>query len=224
MSPSEKPRDYHERRRWQDAARARGELPECGRAACTAKADPAWVNSGTPLLYCSRCAHLINSFCPRNEPVLCTPEMNTTAIAYAQVLYCGLPVVVTRQTARGGAGRTFDAIWIGELDGERFVARRDSIAGSFSPGMEQLGEATLAVDLLRTEVVDRVSRVLWASLLPDDPVTFACPTFHHGVADGVVVWWLVASGSRSTQPQEAPPGTPRDGVSVLAAALASVFG
>ncbi len=51
-----KPDDYRERRAWQDAARARGELPECGRGVCREKADPAWVNKGTPLLYCGACA------------------------------------------------------------------------------------------------------------------------------------------------------------------------
>ncbi len=59
-----KPRDYHERRRWQDDARARGEVPECA----------AWVNSGTPLLYCGGCARLINRYNALGT-VLCSPEV-----------------------------------------------------------------------------------------------------------------------------------------------------
>lgn len=59
-----KPRPYPVRRAWQNAARARGEVPECGREACHAPADPAWVNAHTPLLYCRRCAGLINGFNP----------------------------------------------------------------------------------------------------------------------------------------------------------------
>lgn len=66
-----KPRGYPDRRAWQDAARDRGEIPECGRAACTTPADPAWVNAGSPLLYCRECAALINSF----TPGLCAPEV-----------------------------------------------------------------------------------------------------------------------------------------------------
>ena len=65
-----KPADYHARRQWQDAARARGEIPECGREACHNSADPAWVNAGTPLLYCGACARMINSF----NPGLCSLE------------------------------------------------------------------------------------------------------------------------------------------------------
>lgn len=65
-----KPINYHDRRRWQDDARARGEVPECGREACHEPADPAWVNKGTPLLYCACCARLIN----RYNPGLCSPE------------------------------------------------------------------------------------------------------------------------------------------------------
>lgn len=69
-APQPKPKGYLDRRAWQDAARARGEIPECGREACKTPADPAWVNSGTPLLYCEGCAKLINGF----NPGLCTPE------------------------------------------------------------------------------------------------------------------------------------------------------
>lgn len=65
-----KPRDYHERRKWQDEARARGEVPECGREACHNPASPAWVNRHTPLLYCANCAAAINAF----NPIMCTPE------------------------------------------------------------------------------------------------------------------------------------------------------
>ena len=65
-----KPHSYDDRRRWQDAARARGEIPECGREVCTNPADPAYVNSGTSLLYCRTCATLIN----RYNPGLCKPE------------------------------------------------------------------------------------------------------------------------------------------------------
>lgn len=61
---SNKPRDYHARRRWQDEARARGEIPECGREACETPADPAYVNKHTPLLYCWRCAATINRYNP----------------------------------------------------------------------------------------------------------------------------------------------------------------
>ena len=71
---SQKPRDYHERRRWQDAARACGEVPECGREACRNPASPAWVNAGTPLLYCGTCARLINHY-NALDAVLCTPEV-----------------------------------------------------------------------------------------------------------------------------------------------------
>ena len=65
-----KPADYYARREWQDAARARGEVPECGREVCRNPVDPAWVNAGTPLLYCTTCARLIN----RYNPGLCTME------------------------------------------------------------------------------------------------------------------------------------------------------
>lgn len=66
-----KPADYHARRQWQDEARARGEVPECGREACHNPASPAWVNKGTPLLYCSTCARLINGY----NPGLCSREV-----------------------------------------------------------------------------------------------------------------------------------------------------
>lgn len=61
-----KPLDYHARRQWQDEARARGEIPECGREACHNLAEPAWVGSGTgvDLLYCAECARLINRYTP----------------------------------------------------------------------------------------------------------------------------------------------------------------
>lgn len=70
MGTRMKPADYHDRRRWQDEARARGEAPECGRQVCTNSADPAWTNKGTPLLYCRQCAALIN----RYNPGLCERE------------------------------------------------------------------------------------------------------------------------------------------------------
>jgi hypothetical protein len=66
-----KPLDYRERRKWQDAERAAGRVPECGREACTQAADPAWTNQGTPLLYCAACAKEINRF----NPGLCRPEV-----------------------------------------------------------------------------------------------------------------------------------------------------
>ena len=66
---SQKPEDYHERRKWQDAARARGEIPECGRFACTKKADPPFLNKHMPLIYCADCAALINHYSD-----LCYPE------------------------------------------------------------------------------------------------------------------------------------------------------
>lgn len=65
-----KPRDYHERRRWQDAQRAAGADPECGREACHNPARPAYVNAETPLLYCATCARMINRYTPN----LCTLE------------------------------------------------------------------------------------------------------------------------------------------------------
>lgn len=78
-----KPLDYHERRRWQDAARARGEVPECGRMACRypvnrparvgRPAVTAYLNHHTPLLYCERCADQINAYAPPDAP-LCYPE------------------------------------------------------------------------------------------------------------------------------------------------------
>ena len=66
-----KPLDYHDRRRWQDEARAAGRVPECGREACTSTVGPQpWVNAGTPLLYCPACARRINEY----NPGLCAPE------------------------------------------------------------------------------------------------------------------------------------------------------
>ena len=64
--PDPKPHDYRARRQWQDAARARGEIPECGREACHNPAAPAWVGSGTGVLlrYCPACARLINRYNP----------------------------------------------------------------------------------------------------------------------------------------------------------------
>lgn len=61
---------YWDRRKWQDRARARGEVPECGRASCTRPADPPYLNRGSPLIYCSWCAAEINRF----TPGLCYPE------------------------------------------------------------------------------------------------------------------------------------------------------
>jgi hypothetical protein len=79
---STKPADYHDRRRWQDEARARGDVPECGRGACTSKAEPAWVNSGTPLLYCGGCARSINGFSVQTLGYeLCAPEVVQTSEA-----------------------------------------------------------------------------------------------------------------------------------------------
>jgi hypothetical protein len=66
-----KPRDYHDRRKWQDAQRAAGLEPECGREACKAPAVPAHVNKYTPLLYCGGCARLIN----RYNPGFCSLEV-----------------------------------------------------------------------------------------------------------------------------------------------------
>ena len=68
-----KPHDYRARRQWQDAARARGEIPECGREACTRPASPAWVGSGTgtELIYCEACATEINKW----NPGTCRPEV-----------------------------------------------------------------------------------------------------------------------------------------------------
>lgn len=65
-----KPPDYQARRTWQNEARARGDVPECGREACHEPADPAWLNHHTPLLYCARCAALIN----KHNPGFCYPE------------------------------------------------------------------------------------------------------------------------------------------------------
>lgn len=59
-----KPLDYHNRWAWQGAARARGEIPMCGREVCSNLAHPAYVNQHTPLLYCAVCADLINEFNP----------------------------------------------------------------------------------------------------------------------------------------------------------------
>ena len=69
-----KPRDYAERRLWQDEARSRGDVPECGREACHEPADPAYLNHHTPLLYCRRCAQVINAYAYPNPP-LCYPEV-----------------------------------------------------------------------------------------------------------------------------------------------------
>ena len=65
-----KPKTYHERRQWQNAQRAEGLVPECGREACENKAAPAFINKGTPLLDCADCASLINRF----TPGACSPE------------------------------------------------------------------------------------------------------------------------------------------------------
>lgn len=67
---SRKPADYRARRRWQDEARARGEVPECGREVCTNRVEPAFLNKHTPLLYCEDCAALIN----HHNPGFCYPE------------------------------------------------------------------------------------------------------------------------------------------------------
>ena len=70
-----KPLRYCDRRKWQDEQRAQGKAPECGRMDCKAPASPAWVNLHTPLLYCSRCAKLIN----RYNPGICSPEGESNA-------------------------------------------------------------------------------------------------------------------------------------------------
>lgn len=78
--------------------------------------------------------------------------------AYPAVLRAGLPVIVTRERGNGGEGRTFGAIWLGETDGERFIARAESVGrGIFSPGMEQLGTgASVGLDLRDPVVRDAV--------------------------------------------------------------------
>lgn len=79
-----KPTDYPTRRTWQNEARARGEIPECGREACNRPADPAWVGSGTgvELLYCAGCARLINSYTPGTcRPEVVAPPWNTVRTA-----------------------------------------------------------------------------------------------------------------------------------------------
>lgn len=69
---------YDERRKLQNEARSKGERPRCGRGACgmTIRPGKAWVNSGTPLLYCPACARMINEATGQN---LCTPEETTNA-------------------------------------------------------------------------------------------------------------------------------------------------
>ncbi len=66
----EKPKDYAERRKWQDAQIERKEYPECGRMACTNAVVVHWVNKYTPLLYCASCAAEIN----KHNPGLCYKE------------------------------------------------------------------------------------------------------------------------------------------------------
>lgn len=82
-----KPLDYHERRAWQDAARARGEIPVCGREVCLNLAHPAYVNQHTPLLYCAVCAGLINKFnpgfCSREAPAWEPPSTTAPAATAA---------------------------------------------------------------------------------------------------------------------------------------------
>ncbi len=73
LPPGATPADYHARRRWQDEQRAAGQPPDCGREACCNKAAPAYVNAGTPLLYCLECAVMINLY----NPGLCSPEPRT---------------------------------------------------------------------------------------------------------------------------------------------------
>lgn len=68
---------YPARRKWQDEARARGEIAECGREACHRPADPAWLNHYTPLIYCADCADLINTNNLAGM-VLCCPENGET--------------------------------------------------------------------------------------------------------------------------------------------------
>jgi len=69
-----KPRDYAARRQWQLDARARGEVPECGREACTSSVGRRpFVGSGTgvELEYCPPCARMINE---ANGCDVCTPK------------------------------------------------------------------------------------------------------------------------------------------------------
>ena len=75
---SNKPHDYRARRQWQNTQRAAGLDPECGREVCRSLAKPAYVNKGTPLLYCKRCAAMINQF----NPGLCELE---TSVAEGEV-------------------------------------------------------------------------------------------------------------------------------------------
>lgn len=97
MPSDPKPRDYHARRARQNAARSRGEVPECGRDACHATADPAWVNRHTPLLYCGTCAHMIN----RYNPGLCSPESDTPPLRPRR----GRSSTMTNLCAGTGGGR-----------------------------------------------------------------------------------------------------------------------
>ena len=68
----QKPEDYDERRKWQDEFRARGNVPPCGRNACTNLVFKPYLNKGTPLIYCEDCAALINHYRPADP--LCYPE------------------------------------------------------------------------------------------------------------------------------------------------------
>lgn len=77
MTRADKPLDHADRRAWQDAARARGDVPECGRMVCRKPADPAWVTGSTPLLHCPECAALVNE----HTPGLYVPEVPTVAVA-----------------------------------------------------------------------------------------------------------------------------------------------
>lgn len=117
-----KPKDYRDRRQWQDAARARGEIPECGREACSNLVDPAWVNMGSPLLYCESCGRTINEY----NPGLCRPEVvvgsdalvmafgGDPAETFEVLRRAGVPedrvVVLTSEEAQNAQGGNFSGI------------------------------------------------------------------------------------------------------------------
>lgn len=139
---SPKPLDYRARRQWQDDARARGEIPECGREACPNLAEPAWTNMATPLLYCQECAMAING----HNPGLCTPERPTASLAAlaTDVVYLtrkdvvglgghvavGAPIIVAPARVDGPTN-SYDPTWA--LEQERLQRVSESAATFAEP-------------------------------------------------------------------------------------------
>jgi hypothetical protein len=147
-------------------------------------------------------------------------------LAFPEALRAGLPVIVTRTSAHGpGSGRTYDAVWLGELDGERFVARVCALDnGIFSPGMEQLGdEAIVQLDLRDSTVRDAIVRSIWRRLRPEEAEPLTAGRFWKSWVEDVRRWFVERECDSNTESVEfRTVGRTREGEVFVVTALAFI--